>query len=380
MKLIHLSDLHLGKRLHEFPFLEDQAYILDNILEIIIDEMPDAALIAGDVYDKSSPSAEAVSLFDDFLVSLAATGTKVFVIGGNHDSPERLSFGGRLMAPSGVFLAPAYSGIARAVALEDGFGSVNIFMLPFVKTANVRAAFPEDSAGFASHTDAIRRAVAEMGIDPGARNVLVAHQFITDAVTCDSEEASLGGSDNVDASVFDGFDYVALGHLHGPQYIEKESIRYCGSPLKYSFSECEHEKSLTVVELGRKGDVRIDTRPLSPRRDMREIKGAYDELMNRANYINTDTDDYLHITLTDEETIPYAINRLRIVYPNVMRLDYENTRTKRQGGMDGDYCIKNITPLEALAELFERQSGKAMSAQQEKYAAGLVGEIWGDEK
>ena len=230
MKLIHLSDLHLGKRVNEFSMLEDQAYILQEILEIIDDEAPDAVLVAGDVYDKSIPPAEAVELFDDFLVRLARRKLPVFIISGNHDSPERLAFAGRLIDASGIHLSPVYHGCVEPLTLCDEHGEVDIFMLPFVKPANVRRFFPDEAID--SYTDALRVAIGRMPVDPARRSVLVTHQFVTGAARCESEELSVGGSDNVDSSVFDAFDYVALGHLHGPQNVAEERVRYCGTPLK----------------------------------------------------------------------------------------------------------------------------------------------------
>ena len=284
MKLIHLSDLHLGKRVNEFSMLEDQAYILMKILNVIDDEQPDAVLIAGDVYDKTVPSAEAVELFDDFLVRLASRSFRgrslqIFVISGNHDSPERLAFGGRLMDARGVHLSPVYSGSVKPVTLSDEFGPVNIYMLPFVKPVTVRRFFPD--AKIENYTDAIAAAVGSMGIDTSGRNVLIAHQFVTGAERSESEDVSVGGMDNVDVTVFDGFDYVALGHIHGPQNIGSERVRYCGTPLKYSFSEAAHRKSVTVVELGEKGSLAVRTVPLIPKRDMVDLRGRYDELMSR---------------------------------------------------------------------------------------------------
>ena len=247
MKLLHLSDLHLGKRVNEFSMLEDQKYILSEIIQIVEKEAPDAVLIAGDVYDKSVPPAEAVELFDDFLVRLSRLGTQVFVISGNHDSPERVAFGGRLMDPSGIHMSPVYSGQVQPVPLTDAFGTVNIYMLPFVKPIHVRRFFPEAETG--TYTDTLRTAVEQMSVDPAARNVLMTHQFVTGAWRSESEDISVGGTDNVDASVFDTFDYVALGHIHGPQHVGRETVRYCGTPLKYSFSEAGHQKSVTAVEL-----------------------------------------------------------------------------------------------------------------------------------
>lgn len=377
MKLIHLSDLHLGKRVSEFSMLEDQRYILEEILRIIDGERPDAVLIAGDIYDKPVPPAEAVGLFDDFLVRLARRDTQVFIISGNHDSPERIAFGARLMDRSGIHLSPVYDGHVEPVALEDEHGTVNIYMLPFLKPAHVRRFFPEEEID--SYTDALRTAVRAMEIDPAARNVLVTHQFVTGAARCDSEDISVGGTDNVDVTAFDGFDYVALGHIHNPQQVVRETVRYCGTPLKYSFSEAGHEKSVTVAELGEKGDISIRTAPLIPLRDMKELRGSYEDLTRRSFYENTTwREDYTHITLTDEEDIPDAVGKLRVIYRNLMKLDYDNRRTRSGGEILGSGQVEKKSPLELFSELYEKQNNQPMTEEQRAFAAGLIGTIWED--
>ena len=377
MKLIHLSDLHLGKRVSEFSMLEDQRYILEEILRIIDGERPDAVLIAGDIYDKPVPPAEAVGLFDDFLVRLARRETQVFIISGNHDSPERIAFGARLMDRSGIHLSPVYDGHVEPVALEDEHGTVNIYMLPFLKPAHVRRFFPEEEID--SYTDALRTAVRAMEIDPAARNVLVTHQFVTGAARCDSEDISVGGTDNVDVTAFDGFDYVALGHIHNPQQVVRETVRYCGTPLKYSFSEAGHEKSVTVAELGEKGDISIRTAPLIPLRDMKELRGSYEDLTRRSFYENTTwREDYTHITLTEEEDIPDAVGKLRVIYRNLMKLDYDNRRTRSGGEILGSGQVEKKSPLELFSELYEKQNNQPMTEEQRAFAAGLIGTIWED--
>ena len=374
MKLIHLSDLHLGKRVNEFSMLEDQAYILDQILNIIREEAPDAVLIAGDVYDKAVPSAEAVQIFDDFLCRLAGEQLQVFVISGNHDSPERIAFGGRLMQGSGIHMSPVYDGAVKPVTFTDEYGEAAVYMLPFVKPAHVRRYFPERN--IESYTDAIRVAIGAMEVDERRRNVLVTHQFVTGALRSDSENISVGGADNVDAAVFAPFDYVALGHIHGPQKMGRDTVRYCGTPLKYSFSEAGHKKSITVVELKEKGTVVIRTVPLVPRHDLRELRGTYMDLTDRRNYACTATDDYLHITLTDEEDIPDALGKLRIIYPNLMKLDYDNARTRRSAEVTDAGDVEQKSPLELFAELYEKQNNRPMSGEQLQFARTLIENIW----
>ncbi len=375
MKFIHLSDLHLGKRVNEFSMLEDQAYILRAILDMIQAEGPQAVLIAGDVYDKTVPPAEAVQLLDGFLSELQRLGPQVFLISGNHDSPERLAFGARLMGQSGVHLSPVYDGQVPPATLADEWGPVDVFMLPFVKPVQVRRFFSEENTE--SYTQAVATAIRHMDVDPARRSVLLTHQFVTGALRCESEEISVGGADNVDAAVFAPFDYVALGHLHGPQNAAGERVRYCGSPLKYSFSEARQQKSVTVVELGQKGDLALRTLPLAPLRDMLEIKGRYLDVAARSFYQDLDVNAYVRVTLTDEEDVPDAIGKLRTIYPNIMRLDYDNRRTREGGALPQGEAMEAKTPLELFEALYEQQNPKPMSQRQTAYMARLMEKIWG---
>lgn len=374
MKFLHLADLHLGKRVNGFSMLEDQAHILRQILAILDDEQPDGVLIAGDVYDKSVPSVEAVGLLDGFLTELRARGVPVLLISGNHDSPERLAFGGRVMDSCGIHISPVYDGALAPVTLHDEFGPVHVWLLPFVKPAHVRRWFPD--ADIESYTDAMAEAVAHMDIDTAARNVLVTHQFVTGGTRSGSEELSVGGTDNVDSGVFAPFDYVALGHLHGAQHIGREMIRYAGSPLKYSFSEARQHKSVTVVTLGEKGDVQVRTAALTPLRELREIRGSYDELTARSFYEHTTyRSDYLHLILTDEQDVFDAMSRLRTIYPYLMTLDYDNARTRAAGGMSVPAETERRTPLELFEALYQRQNHRPMSEVQREYIAQLMEQI-----
>lgn len=374
MKLLHLSDLHIGKRVNEVSMLEDQQHILAQIINIIDQEQPQAVMIAGDVYDKSIPPAEAVTELDQFLYLLAARKIPVLIISGNHDSPERLAFGNRLLGLSGIHISPVYEGNLTPITLTDDHGEVDFWLLPFVKPAHVKRAYPEEK--IESYTDACRVAVEKMPMDQSRRNVLITHQFVTGAATCDSEEVSVGGSDNVDASVFKAFDYVALGHLHGPQNIGSNRIRYCGTPLKYSFSEANHHKSVTLVELGEKGSLHLTPLPLKPLRDMRIIRGSFADVTSKAFYQGTATDDYLQVVLTDEEDVPEAIGKLRGIYPNVMKLTYDNTRTRSSHVIDGAENVQQKSPLELFGELYELQNNQPMSPQQEEFVRGLIEAIW----
>lgn len=377
MKFIHLSDLHLGKRIYETSLIEDQQHILAQILEIVDGENPDGVLIAGDVYDKAIQSVEAINLFDDFLNRLYERSLPVFIISGNHDSAERMAFGAKIMSPGGIYIAPPYQGEVYKVDLEDGFGPLHIFMLPFVKKSLVKSLFPEEE--IETTTDALRCVLSHTQLNGDDRNILIAHQFITGSQTSDSEEYAVGGADNVDAFVFDAFDYVALGHIHGPQPAGRETIRYCGTPLKYSFSEVDHEKSVTVVEMKEKGSVLIRTIPLKPLRDMKQLKGSYQELMNAGFTAETNRADFYRIILTDENDVTDAIARLRTVYPNILTLEYDNKRTQASAELTEAADTERKTPYDLFAEFFEWRNNAPMEGRQQKIISDLIQKIWEEE-
>ena len=374
MKLIHLSDLHLGKHVNGYSLLEDQEFILKRILQILGEETPDAIIIAGDIYDKPVPSAEAVRVFDDFLYALSRRSLPVFIISGNHDSPERISFASRILGNAGVYLSPVYSGRILPISLNDTYGTIDFYLLPFIKPAVVRKFFPEDA--ITTYNDAVSAALRSVNLDRNHRNVLIAHQFFAGAEQCESEEISVGGSEAVDHEIADEFDYVALGHLHGPQSVGRPEVRYCGSPLMYSFSEIHHKKSLTVVEIREKGSVTITTRDLVPLRTMREIWGTYMELASKAFYEGTDTEDYLRIILLDENDIPDAIRRLRTIYPNIMSLEYDNLRTRTRMQIEPVLEAELRSPLELFDDFYRKQNGAGLDDEQRAYLDQRVEEIW----
>ena len=370
MKIMHLSDLHLGKRLNEFSLIPDQEDILSKIAAIAAEEAPDAVVIAGDIYDKAMPPAEAVALFDEFLVRLSECTAHIFVISGNHDSPERIAFGAKLMSRAGIHLSPVYDGNVEPVRLKDAYGGVNFYLLPFIKPMHVRRIFPEENAD--TYTDAIRVAVQKMHIDTLGRNILVTHQFVTGANRSESEEISVGGADNVDADVFSCFDYVALGHIHSAQSCGEKNIRYCGTPLKYSFSEAGDCKSVTIVQMYEKGNLQIRTIPLVPLHDMVELRGEFEDLTDRQFYSGLSyLTDYVHITLTDEQDIPDAQGKLRMIYRNLMKLDYDNTRTRMTAEIEAP-SQRLKSPLEMFAEFYTMQNNQAMSQQQIVYLQELL--------
>ncbi len=377
MRLIHLSDLHLGKRLNEFSLIEDQEFILREIYSIISEERPDIIVIAGDIYDKPVPSAEAVRLFDDFLTKAAEQTKHIFVISGNHDSAERIAFGSHIMEKSGIHMSPVYDGNIVPTILSDEYGAFGVYMLPFIKPVSVRRFFPDTE--IETYTDAVNTAVDAMNADFTRRNILITHQFVTGAQKSDSEEISVGGTDNVDSSAFDGFDYVALGHIHSPQNVGSEKIRYCGTPLKYSFSEAAQEKSVTVVDFGKKGDITVRTVPLEPMHDMRVVRGGFDYICSKECSSQGDSKDYIHAVLTDEEDIPEAMGRLRGVYPNIMSLEYDNRRTRSSHGSIETADADNRLPIELFEEFYKLANGGEMSEQQRELVQSLIEKIWEEE-
>lgn len=375
---MHLADLHLGKRVNGFSMMEDQEYLLNRILEIMEEEQPDGLLIAGDVYDKTIPPAEAVRLMDDFLTAVAAKHVPVFLISGNHDSAERVAFGHQLMQGSGIWISPVYDGTIRHHTLEDRWGEVNIYLIPFLRPSVVRSFFPD--VEIEDYTDALRTIIEDLQVDTSRRNVVLAHQFVTAAgalpETCDSEQLSVGGLDRVDGSVFSPFDYTALGHLHGPQRVGSETIRYAGSPLKYSFSELHQKKSVTVAELRAKGETEIRQIPLQPRREMIELRGTFEEILEEARKKGELQTDYYHMILKDETDVVDALSRLREYYPNIMLLDYDNRRTRSQKEVEQLDRVEERTPGELFAALYEQQNGQEMDSDRKEYLDGLIREIW----
>ncbi len=376
MRFAHLADLHLGKRVNDFSMLEDQKYILEQALQLIDGQKAEGVFIAGDIYDKTVPSIEAVLLFDDFLTKLTERNLPVFLVSGNHDCVERVSFGFRLMEKSRVYIAPGYDGRIEKVTVSDPYGELDIYLLPFLKPAHVKAVWREEAEEVVTYQDAVSFVLSHTAIDPARRSILLAHQFVTGAATCDSEERSIGGLDEVSADCFEGFDYVALGHLHGPQKIGKETVRYAGTMLKYSFSEVRHKKSVTMVDIKEKGNVEVMTFPLKPLHDMREIRGSYAEVTKKANYENTDTEDYVRIILTDEEDIFDAVGKLRVIYPNLMKLEYDNIRTRSRQDVRAVKEIKEKKPIELAEELFMLQNNREMDSLQKSYLEEKIRKIW----
>lgn len=361
MKIMHLADLHLGKVILEQSMIEDQRYILDQIIRIVKEKKIDVVLIAGDVYDKGIPNVEAVRLFSNFLARLYEGRIKVFVISGNHDSKDRLIFGNELFIDNGVYIEGIYSGSLKKIELKDEFGSLSIYMLPFIKPADVRGFYPDEEIN--SYQEAVKCILNNTDINDSQRNIIMIHQFVTatgiEIERSDSESLSLGGIDNIDVSLFDKFDYVAMGHVHGAQKLIRDTVRYAGSPLKYSFSEIHQRKSVPVIEFKEKDNINIELVDFVPIRDMRVIKGKLEQLLDKDVIALGNKNDYISAIITDDDYIMDAIGKLRRVYKNILRLEYQNKRTlnfEDDSRLFSDNVDKK-SELELFAEFYQKQNG-----------------------
>lgn len=370
MRFLHLADLHLGKKLCGYSLLADQRTTLENALHIAQENCANAIVLAGDIYDKFVPSEEAIQLYDRFLRGAEERGIPVLCVSGNHDSAERLAFGASLMRSAGYWVSPVYDGSVCRVVLRDEFGAVNFYLLPFLKPVQVRQFFPD--AQIESYTDAVNLALSTIEMDFLERNVLITHQYVRGSL-CSEPDFSVGGIDQVDGSVFGDFDYTALGHIHGAQAVAGERVRYAGSIVPCSFSECGQVKSATLVELGEKGSVSVKLVPLHQLHGMRKLRGTYMELSAREFYSAINCDDYMQVTLTDEEDVPGAFDRLRLIYPNLMQLLYDNCRQRIQQALDSDALPeKERTPFDWLDELFRLQNNREMSEEERQVAQTLL--------
>lgn len=374
MRFLHLADLHLGKRVNEFSMIEDQKYALKQVLNIIEEHNVQSVLMAGDIYDKSVPSAEAVLLLNDFLTELSKKKVTTFVISGNHDSAERIGFGSDIMSLAGIHMAKPYNGEVEQIIIEDEHGEICVYMLPFIKPATVKHAHKEEE--IITYDDAMAVVMKNINLDKNKRNILIAHQYVSGADRCDSENMSIGGIDEVSGEHFKNFDYVALGHLHGPQHVHSENIRYAGTLLKYSFSEVHHHKNALIVDMGEKGEINFEKIDIKPLHDMRELKGTYEELTAKTFYEDMDTEDYFHITLTDEEDKVNALALLRTIYPNIMKLDYDNQRTRRNQDVMLTQKVEEKSPLDLFEEFYKMQNNMPMTEEQREMMKEMVQKVW----
>ena len=359
MRFLHLADLHIGKRVNGFSMIEDQKFVFEQVYNVIENEKIDGIIMAGDIYDKPVPSAEAVKLFDEMLTRLVSINLPIFVISGNHDSAERIGFGSDILSAAKVYMSRVYNGNLQKIELEDDYGKINVYLLPFIKPATVKNIYKE--AEIKDYDDALEYVLSQEKIDETKRNVIVSHQFVTGAMRSESEEVSVGGLDNVSVENYEAFDYVALGHIHRAQQMGRESARYAGTLLKYSFSEEKHNKSMTIVDLKEKGNIEIKEIPVKPLHDLKTIKGKFSKITSEEFYKELKKEDYYRAVLTDEDDILNAIGKLKSIYPNLMSMEYDNTRTRSYSVVDNVETGETKSPLDYFEEFFEKQNGRKMS-------------------
>lgn len=372
MRFLHLADLHIGKRVNGFSMIEDQKFVFEQVYNVIENEKIDGIIMAGDIYDKPVPSAEAVKLFDEMLTRLVSINLPIFVISGNHDSAERIGFGSDILSAAKVYMSRVYNGNLQKIELEDDYGKINVYLLPFIKPATVKNIYKE--AEIKDYDDALEYVLSQEKIDETKRNVIVSHQFVTGAMRSESEEVSVGGLDNVSVENYEAFDYVALGHIHRAQQMGRESARYAGTLLKYSFSEEKHNKSMTIVDLKEKGNIEIKEIPVKPLHDLKTIKGKFSKITSEEFYKELKKEDYYRAVLTDEDDILNAIGKLKSIYPNLMSMEYDNTRTRSYSVVDNVETGETKSPLDYFEEFFEEQNGRKMSEKQRNYLLEILGE------
>lgn len=374
MKLAHIADLHIGKKLNDFSLIDNQCDVLRQIVDWINRLNLDGIMIAGDVYDTTFPTIEAVELLDEFLTELSELKVHIFIIGGNHDSQQRLSFGARILEKSAIHISSVFNGNVDKVVLSDEYGDLNFYLLPYIRPIHVRKAY-EDFKG-EGFTEAIRYVLNKINPDISKRNILICHQFVTGAATSESEEIYVGGSENVDFTLFDKFDYVALGHLHKPQFVGRETVRYAGTPLKYSFSEAGHTKTMTVVDIREKGSIHIEEMPLEAKQDLLELKGSFTQLTSPEFRETVDRNAFIRVTLTDETIISNGISELRKYYPYILSLGYDNSMTRHDSKVKAANISESLNPLKMVEDLFRGQNNREMNEAERKIVTELVDRVW----
>lgn len=368
MKLFHISDLHIGKILHEVNLLEEQKFVLEQVLALVDLHMPDGILIAGDIYDKAVPSAEAVKVFDAFLSELAVRGLSIFLISGNHDSSERIHFASQILQKQNVFVKGVFDGKLEAVKVKDQEQTVSVYLLPYIRPFDVRPYYPEEE--ITSYDQAVRTVLAHTDIDEAEVNILVAHQFITGAVSSESETVMVGGIDNISADAFSMFDYVALGHLHRAQKVKRETVRYCGTLFPYSFDPNEGEKSVTMITIGQEKAISIDTLAIHPRHALRTICGSLQEVLS-----GEVSEDYVKAVLTDGEDQVDVVPKLRDRYPNLLTVEFEGRKRTALAGLANAEQIAKRSPLELFAEFFQERSGQELDEEDRLLVEQMMREL-----
>ena len=374
MKFAHLADLHIGKRLYEYSLVDNQKDILNKIVELVKASGVDGVVISGDVYDKSVPPVDAVEIMDEFLSALSSLGIFIIIIGGNHDSVARLSFASKILEKNNVYISPVFNGNIEKIEMSDKFGRINFYLLPYIRPINVRRAY-EDFVG-ETFTESLKFVMDKINPDTSIRNVLVSHQFVTGAQKSASEEIYVGGSENVAYTLFDDFDYVALGHLHMPQNVGRETVRYAGTPLKYSFSEISHKKSMTIVEIKEKGNIEIELIPLIPTQDLVELKGSLKELISDSVVASVERSSFVKITLTDEVLKNDALDVLKQFYPYIVSIGYDNSMTRQNNVVENKATSKEERPEEIVEDLFMQQNNRQMNDIEKDLIEKLVKKVW----
>lgn len=382
MKIIHLADMHLGKILQEQSLIEDQEYMLNKIIELIKEQNIEAIVISGDIYDRSVPPTEAVNLLDTFLnIIIKELKKKVFIIAGNHDSKERLGFGNKIFENDGLYIESKYEGTIKKVQLEDEYGKLNIYMLPFIKPIEVRKYILEEQENTLSYDETMHKIIEKENIDESQRNIILTHQFVTaigaDVERTESEVVSVGGLDNVDVSNFKQFDYVAIGHVHRPQKVGRDTARYAGTMLKYSFSEVNHKKTIPIIDFKEKGNIDIKLEELKPLRDMREIKGPIEELIKKENYEGENTEDYIRAIITNDEPVYDAIGKIRKIYPNVLKLEIQNAKTAMNMEQQENNLqnVRNKSEIELFNDFYKFQNNIELNDEQVEFMEKLIKQI-----
>ena len=372
MKIFHLADLHIGKIVNGFSMLKQQQYILEKVIYLVKTHKPKVLIIAGDIYDKHNPSNSAAILFSNFIEELSQFDLDILIVSGNHDSGQKLQFASGILSRQRIFISGSFDGKIDEVSLKDNFGTINFYLMPFVRPSDVRVYFPDVS----SYHNALETVLNNSDIDYNKRNVFIGHQFfgggISNVERSDSELISVGGIDNVGYNLLEKFDYAALGHLHKPQKLVFDYIRYSGSPLKYSESEVSHQKSIVMLDIMEKNNVKIELLELKPEIEMRKIEGYINDILNDS-YDLDKTNDYVHITLLDEGEVINAINKIRNKYPNVMTLKFKNIRSQNHNDINVRDDISETNPIDLFNDFFKLQNNREMNESQRKTVERLIG-------
>lgn len=376
MRFMHLADLHLGKNVNGYSLIKDQEYALDQIIKLLKKEKIDTLLIAGDIYQSSVPSIEATKLFSKFLSQLKDLKMKVLIISGNHDSSDRLAYANSFLKDSEIYISDTYNGEIECVRLEDEYGTINFYLFPYLKPSDVRPYFEEK---ISSYEEAIRAVIDSIEINEEERNIILSHQFILNAELSDSEEIYAGLLEAVSEKLYDKFDYVALGHIHKKQNFLGGKARYPGALLKFSATEANYDKTITIVNLKEKNNLIVEEFKIDYMRDMRIIKGFYKDIIE-ASKNDKAREDYIHIELLDEDEIYDGFNQLRNIYPNIMTYKYKDRQVNVEDLEDFAEKTDNKTPLDLFTEFYQTILGKNITDDKLEIIKSEIEDIWGNDE